>query len=371
MDSDSDFDISDDEDFMQKLRQKRMTEVKQVQSQKPRMKQKDEHVYISGPYKLVTLRGPDNSTFQLFGEYHEAGNQCGAIESSLSIFEFLDKYFRFNKRKIIDFYFEIFDLYGYNNKESSKKVAVYKKLEPRDNANLIVARNKLLSCFYPLVKDRCKYENVRFHAADIRQSINPVAYKLAQKIKYSQLQTKEYWKKFRKDNEKDILILQQLSKMNCKQYSNYVFNTLKPYIKQLFNLKMTDRLIIVIKKGILNLCTENCDKKVWKIKSQRLSNLELLYDVITGKKNPSDFTRQTYTDLIQIQDDFFHDIWIAIKMLIGNQPHKIFYGGGAHVDNLVCLLTSSFGYKVEHINEDHPKINGVEYRNCLRINLKR
>jgi hypothetical protein len=337
------------------------------------------YVYISGPSRLITIKGSE--TIQLFGENHDSGDSCEDLDfnekkKSITLSNFFYNYFKCNDNTLIDFYLEMPSPTFLSSKKLKEQSELYKwkvNMDDKKTANLIKLRASLINCFY-MDELNCTHKNVRFHAIDPRLDDIFKFYQMATEIQ-SGMFTMDL-NKFRDKYAKEIVELTELTKMNCKKYSEYLIKKIIVKLRQKIYMgestpdkysdnKGVSTLLKRIQTAVQRLCSGELNKQ-----SDMLRNNKYFYDIIIGKIDAKTMLsyRKSADILYQIldsQESIFLDIWTVVNMLlpIGGKVQKniIFYGGDAHTLNIERLLNI-----LEYKTTKHKTTSN----GCLKINIE-
>jgi len=333
-DSDSDF----DDEFIQKLRDKRIADIKRAH-QKTEMKTPD-NLFISGPNTFIMLKKGDQ-TIRLFGEWHGHEDNCNNVERLrgkriYTIMDYLDK--ELDSSGKIDLYIEA-PLIHLQDPDTLKKfydeVETHKKLRPHEKvAYISQTRNNLKWCLNPADRHRCQYKNARIHSTDVRPF--EIFGEMAKKLRFEL--TKSEWDVFKKQYATTIKSLSGIN--TCKKYIIYIMQFIfksRPIRKQLHKSKIRESdFILALYKG----CKKR-DAIQWITQYNRWLN----------SQNPQKgwHTDQHLTNIVQEQISILHDIYTFLRMIKPMdgmlQKNVIFYGGLAHVETLVVML-EQVGFKI-------------------------
>jgi hypothetical protein len=323
-DSDSDF---DEEDILEYERN-RKEEIKSIQKPIQKYTQHSPNIFISGPNKLFILQKGEQ-VIRLFGEWHGNEDNCDDQvqlrgKRILTIIDYIEDIL---KKGDVDLYLET-PLLHLQSKQSIKEfydqVEMMKKYK-RDIPYLVLTRDRLKWCLNPSDRDKCFFRNSRVHSTDIRPFYVYADIMRKMRIKMTQNE----WDNFRFSHKNLINVLSNIK--NCNDYTGYIMSLLdKNIIKQMEKSGITG-------KKLKNLIFKTCEEHNAVMYVKKFVLL-FSYNI---PPNGSMFD-QEISDIIQEQISVLHDIYTVLRMIKPMngkiQKNIVFYGGNAHVDNLITML---------------------------------
>lgn len=358
-DTDSDFeDLLDDEEAKSIQLKKRTANIIQnrIESQKPKYKS-DIDLFISGPNRLVTMK-KDSQTVRLFGEWHGFDRNCSdqvklRSERIMTITKYLQTML---EKGDVDLYLEA-PLLHLQKQEDIDLFNEQKKIHEQYNKELpflLLTRDSLKWCLNPKYRnntDLCPFKMSRVHSTDIRPFTEYT--KMSNKLRFEM--SDDSWDELKKQHAKLIDTLKTIK--NCNDYVDFILKMIYQYKNPI--LKELQRSGVDLDR-LLNAVKHICEKH------NSLLYVRDFITILSNEKPPviNMIYNQEFVTTIEEQISVLHDIYTVLRMLkpINLQPQKniIFYGGNAHVDNLIVLL-EYFGF---HIIENNSQ--EIEHR-CVKI----
>lgn len=326
--------------------------------------------YLSGIFQALTLKKDDQYVL-LLGEYH-GDHDCDEKQVNeitkrgqrvLDITAYIESLDHLNSN--IDLYIEA-PLFHLQHPRLQKEFSEFNKMDivskGKNTVRLDRVRHQLKWCIQNN-KEKCPLKNIRVHSTDIRPFL--VISKMTRDMKM--IYDRKDWDEFKQKHEKLIKILKNIK--TCKDYVVFLLQVIyRVHISNVYELKQSLISSKVSNKQLIRSLYAACkyrDSVKW---------VKEFVEILEQDKPPKEVFfgevgEQHLSDVYQNQLAILHDVYTFTQMigpLNGKQQENIiFYGGDAHVHNLVIMLTQS-GFKI--IQNNSKQIGNQKGRNdCLKM----